>query len=245
MPDQQSLREILENQLKILEEKEKRAEDLEAEARMLRAEANVKRSLILSALGTDRAEKDISIKSKGLKEAVYNAISDLGKKGSFNCFDVYNHIKNIPAARQERKKKIIKRLRSFLGRQTRAKKLISSRQGRFYVYVLPTSSGTKMPDTTDDTTPSIKEGSLALYILQAASQLEKAGSIITSRAVRSKLVESFNKTYDNLPLKIVASRIFYLRSVRKFMAVAKKTGNQTSYRITDAGYDALKKHGGE
>lgn len=83
-----------------------------------------------------------------------------------------------------------------------------------------------------------KTGSLVAQILIAMNELAKNGSKITSRSIRNQLVCTGNYTYDTLKLARVTSRINYLRSERKFIAVETKKGRETTYEFTEAG----KKH---
>ena len=242
MTNPQSLREILESQLKMLDEKELQANNLEEIARKLRAEVDEKKNSILSALGVEEDSKKKAQNAASLKDASEEAVSVLSRKGVFTSKDIYRHIRGCPAARQMRKKGIMMSLRSFLGRKTRAKKLAVNREVRPFAYSLPTSTATKTDSagrTPKDSPRKIwnlnKQDSLAMQILTAMLELENNGSMVTSSSIRNQLVEMELYTYDNLKRVAITNRITYLRSKRKLVSIKTKRGRETTYEFTEAG----------
>lgn len=238
MPKPQTLREILEIELKNLEEKEKRANDLEIEAKKIKAEVEKKRQKLILALGLDTKEKKVALPTPAptLRDNVLSAVKELGGHGQFTFYDVIESLKKLPSAyRVKINRQTRFSVRGILVHLVETKMLTSQRTGNHNTYTL---------QGEDICISSPKAGfrginTLTRRVFLAINELEKSGSKVTTGSIRNLLVDSGNYTYETLTRRSVGNKIFNLIKRGLVVIKTKIKGLGTSYQYTEAGKKLL------
>ncbi len=156
---------------------------------------------------------------------VQSFVKNFDRNKTFTCHNIMRTIKSQVQIRN--KKNIIRRIAGILGHLVQNGDIISIKKADCNIYSFPEKAS------------RLKEVTLSHNILRAIDTLEKSGSKITAKAIRSFLVSDGLFTYENLKLRDVSSSIYFLKGIKKHIRVKSKTGKETTYELTEEGKAAL------
>lgn len=152
-------------------------------------------------------------------------VKNFDRNKTFTCHDVMRSIKSQTQIKNG--KNIMRRVAGILGHLAQNRSIFSTKKGNNSIYSFPAK------------TVRPRNAILFHNVLRAIESLEKIGSKVTTKAIRSFLVSDGLFTYENLTHKKVAGSITFLKLLKGFVSVKSKTGNETTYELTITGRAAL------
>ncbi len=156
---------------------------------------------------------------------VQSFVKNFDRDKTFTCHDIMRSIR--AQVQIKNKKNIMRRVAGILGHLAQNGSIFSTKKADYSIYSFPAK--TSRP----------RNVMLFHNVLRAIESLEKNGSKVTTKAIRSFLVSDGLFTYENLTHKKVAGSITFLKLLRGFVSVKSKTGNETTYELTVTGRAAL------